>query len=178
MCFFKRTTQIAVSLQMLNIRPEFNKPSTDFEPTHSLTTQKLMEDTYSLVHIRSCDIHPNQLQFQEQIGEGKFGLVYKGVWKGRACAIKKLKNGISKDSVEYQRLLIELGILAGVGDHSNIVGFLGACILDIGSPMIVEELVDGTNLANFLSGKSIGFNLGRAKVTSAYSYFNELASWF
>ena len=123
-----------------------------------------MRDTFSTVHLKNCEIYPDQLHFQEQIGEGKFGVVYKGIWKGRACAIKKLKTGISKESVQYQRQLIELGILACVGTHPNIVGFWGACIQDISSPLIVEELVDGMNLEEILSRKSIGFNLGRATV--------------
>ena len=124
-----------------------------------------MRDTFSIVHLQSCEIYPDQLQFQEQIGEGEYGLVYKGLWRGRACAIKKLKSGITKESVEYQRLLMELGILVGVGSHPNIVSFFGACIQDFSCPLIVEELVDGMNLKDYLSGNPLGFNLGRSKVT-------------
>ena len=132
-------------------------------------TTALMKSAFNIVHLRSCEIHRDQLQIKEQLGEGEFGLVYKGAWRGQPCAIKKLKGGITKDSVQYQRLLMELTILAGVGAHPNIVGFFGACINDLGSPLIVEELVDGTNLEEYLDRKSSGFNLGRAKVIRSWT---------
>ena len=131
----------------------------------SAKTVSLMQNALSVVHIRSCEIHSHHLQVQELIGEGQFGLIHKGMWNGRKCAIKKLKGGITKDSVQYQRLLIELAILSGVGTHPNIVGFFGACIQDLSSPMIVEELVEGIDLKQYLSEKASGFNLGRSKVT-------------
>ncbi len=96
--------------------------------SRAVTTESLISDALSKVHVGTYEIHDNELQIKDLIGQGKFGLVYKGVCRGRPCAIKKLKDGIGIDSVEYQRLLIELAILAGVGSHPNIVSFLGACI--------------------------------------------------
>ena len=136
-------------------------------PSNSIVS--LMQRAFNAVHLHSCEIHRDQLQINEQLGEGEFGLVCKGSWRGQPCAIKKLKGGITKDSVQYQRLLMELTILAGVGVHPNIVGFFGACINDLGSPLIVEELVDGTNLEEYLDRKSSGFNLGRAKVIRSWT---------
>ena len=152
------------AIERIENRLLFKRNRIELLAMESSHVTKLMRDTFSTVHLKNCEIYPDQLHFQEQIGEGKFGVVYKGIWKGRACAIKKLKTGISKESVQYQRQLIELGILACVGTHPNIVGFWGACIQDISSPLIVEELVDGMNLEEILSRKSIGFNLGRATV--------------
>ena len=148
-----------------NLSYHFNSESVGPVATLSPKTAFLMQNAFSVVHIRSCEIHSNHLQVQELIGEGQFGLIHKGMWNGRKCAIKKLKGGITKDSVQYQRLLIELAILSGVGTHPNIVGFFGACIQDLSSPMIVEELVEGIDLKQYLSEKASGFNLGRSKVT-------------
>ena len=88
-------------------------------------TVDLMKQAFNAVHLHSCEIHRDQLQINEQLGEGEFGLVYKGAWRGQPCAIKKLKGVITedRDSVQYQRLLMELTILAGIGAHPNIVGF-------------------------------------------------------
>jgi serine/threonine protein kinase len=130
----------------------------------SYNTASLLGNVFSMVHQGAYEIYSDELQFESQIGEGQFGLVYKGAWRGQPCAIKKLKDGISNQSIEYQRLLIELAILAAIGAHPNIVSFSGACIQDLSSPLIVEEFVDGMNLEEYLSRKSLGFNLGRAKV--------------
>ena len=139
-------------------------PSLGEESDPLKKTDMLTQDAVCKVQMRSCEILPEQLQLQGVIGEGKFGLVYKGVWNGNPCAIKKLKNGITKPSVQYQRLLIELAVLSGVGSHPNIIEFFGACIQDLESPLIVEELVEGTDLEAYLRSRSIGFNLGRRKV--------------
>jgi serine/threonine protein kinase len=85
-------------------------------------------------------------------------------WCTKVSAVDDLAQG--KDSVEYQRLLIELAILAGVGSHPNIVGFLGACMQDLTSPMIVKELVEGTSLEEHLDNRSTGFNIGQSKAFS------------
>jgi serine/threonine protein kinase len=45
-----------------------------------------------------------------------------------------------------------------------VVGFLGACIEDLSKPAIIEELIDGPNLDQYLSVKRAGFNLGQPKV--------------
>jgi serine/threonine protein kinase len=136
----------------------------------SSNTASLLRNVFSVVHNGAYEIFPDELKFEKQVGEGKFGQVYKGAWRGQPCAIKKLKDGISNQSIEYQRLLIELAILAAIGNHPNIVGFSGACIQDLSSPLIVEEFVDGTNLEEYLSRKSLGFNLGRTKVKRTLNF--------
>ena len=156
-------TEELMSTEIFDLTELSEQCKKNISPT---STAVLMNRAFNTVHLRSCEIYQDQLIINSKIGEGQFGLVYKGSWKGQACAIKKLKAEVKTDSVQYQRLLIELTILAGVGAHPNIVGFFGACIHDIGSPLIVEELVDGTNLEQYLDGKSIGFNLGRAKVNA------------
>lgn len=128
-------------------------------------SEALISNTVNLMHVASFDLNNDEIEIQDQIGEGQFGLVYKGTLRGHPCAIKKLKGGLNKDSVEYQRLLLELTILTGVGAHPNIVGFFGACLHDLSAPLLVEEFVDGTDLEDYLGGRSLGFNLGRLKVT-------------
>jgi hypothetical protein len=144
----------------------------DSQIPSSGNTATLLRNVFSMVHQGAYEIYSDELHFENQIGEGQFGLVYKGAWRGQPCAIKKLKDGISNQSVEYQRLLIELAILADIGNHPNIVSFSGACIQNLSSPLIVEEFVDGMNLDEYLSGKSLGFNLGRTKVVHILIFDN------
>jgi predicted Ser/Thr protein kinase len=60
----------------------------------------------------SNEILQSELQLITKLGEGKFGIVYKGSFKGQKCAVKMLKSGSdSKDSIQYEKLLIENSIL-------------------------------------------------------------------
>ena len=72
--------------------------------------------------------------------------VYKGRCREQLCAIKVLKRGYPKGMPEYRDLVIELGVLASIGPHPNLVGFLGACVQDMTSPALVLEVVIGRRL--------------------------------
>ena len=127
------------------------------------TASYLTRDAAKIIHQGCFSILPSELQIKDKIGEGQFGAVFKGNYDGQACAIKKLKDGITS-GVQYERLLLEISILSGVGNHPNLVCFLGACLQDDGAPMIVEELVAGPDLAEYLKNKKYEFNLGQPTV--------------
>ena len=72
---------------------------------------------------------PSDLEYDQILGEGQ--IVFKDTYRGQLCAVKKLKEGVDNGSLEYERLLLELSVLAGVGAHPNLVHFFGACVQDI-----------------------------------------------
>jgi hypothetical protein len=131
---------------------------------HRQSTSEVIAEVKVLVSEGNFGLERKKLQLGDQIGEGEFGLVLKGTYQGRTCAIKMLKDSIGHNSEEYMRLLMELSILASAGSHPNLVGFIGACIEDLSCPLIVEEYVDGPNLQEYLCTKKIAFELGRQKV--------------
>ena len=45
---------------------------------------------------------------------------------------------------------MELDVLTMIGNHRNLVEFLGAYVQDPTNPIIFEELVEGPNLEKFL----------------------------
>ena len=102
-----------------------------------------------------------EMKFEEKLGEGAAGIVYKASFRQRTCAAKTLKPGTRSDSQEYKDLLIELDVLATMRSHPNVVQFYGACIENPSYPVILQELMEGPNLEYFLSTLSTGFNLGR-----------------
>jgi hypothetical protein len=132
-----------------------------------LTSTSLALETINLVYNKSFAILPDEIQLFDKLGEGQFGIVHEGTYRGRPCAVKMLKHGVHRDSVQYERLLLELAVLAGVGRHPNLVGFIGACVDDLSCPLIVEELIQGPNLDEYLSSKPKGFNLGQPLVSAA-----------
>ncbi|XP_037082114.1 mitogen-activated protein kinase kinase kinase 7-like [Pollicipes pollicipes] len=67
------------------------------------------------------EIDINEIQLKEGVGKGSFGVVKKGIWRGRQVAVKKVETEFEKKA-----FLIELRQLQRVS-HSNIVELLGAC---------------------------------------------------
>ena len=127
-------------------------------------TSMKMREAVSLVRTGACEIKPEELEFGTKLGEGAGGVVFKGLYRSKPCAIKVLKLGFARGTPEYRDLIVELGVLARLGPHPNLVGFLGACVRDMGSPALVLEYVEGTDLEAYLSSLAKEFDLGRAEV--------------
>ena len=123
-----------------------------------------LQKTLETLHQRNMVIQGSEIEVGRNIGEGAFGTIFKGKYNGRKCAIKSLINGADQQSDEYKRHISEISILSDLTGHPNIVEFYGACFKDLHSPIIVEELIEGTNLEEYLRPKRLGFNLGSGKV--------------
>ena len=75
-----------------------------------------------------------------------------------------LKDDEGNSKVGHSCLLLEISILSGIGSHPNLVSFYGACVEDMDTPIIVQELIEGPNLHDYLKAKPYEFNLGAPKV--------------
>ena len=138
----------------------------DIEMTMDLTLSPacectVLQNAVDAIYRGGWEIERGNLSVGKQIGEGEFGIVHKGTYNGQPCAIKMLKENIDQRPLQRQRLLIELSILALVKQHPSVVGFIGGCIHDLSSPVIVEELIDGVNLQDHLAGQHEDFRLRR-----------------
>jgi len=71
----------------------------------------------------------SELQINEQIGSGNFGQVYKGAWRGVAVAVKIVDN-FSLPEAEKLSIRQETLMIAKLGNHPNVVRFIGACVND------------------------------------------------
>ena len=135
------------------------------------TATYLSRQAKSMVRRGSFEVLPSDLHLDKKLGEVQFGVVFKGTFNGKPCAVKMLKDGVTK-GMEYERLLLELSILAGVGKHPNLVCFLGACFQEDKTPMIVEEFVEGPDLEEYLHFKQFEFNLGQPTVWSNFAFLH------
>ncbi|KAG2436252.1 hypothetical protein HXX76_006563 [Chlamydomonas incerta] len=83
-----------------------------------------------------------QLSDSAPIGQGQFGSVFRGVYKGRPVAIKMLPKMFLGDAslADLETFIQEAAVLSGV-DHENVVKFYGGC-LQPPYVFIVEELMD------------------------------------
>ena len=62
----------------------------------------------------------------DKLGEGCYGVVYGGCYASSPAAIKTFKLGLTTDQI--YGALVEIKLMAFIGDHDNIVKFFGADI--------------------------------------------------
>ena len=61
----------------------------------------------------------------KQIGEGAYGVVFIGSWRGIDVAVKKL-NSNQLDEKAVEEFHHEARVMGKMGNHPNICGFIGA----------------------------------------------------
>eukprot|EP01133_Synstelium_polycarpum_P012480 gene12480-14648_t len=143
----------------LIIKP--GKPVTIAFGVRLLCTTKLMEKfavhvqdfghTFLYMHLES--VLSTQLDFDElvffepPIGEGSFGIVYRGQWRGQDVAIKKLK--ITHLSSELVADVYREMDLMNKLRHPNIVSFVGA-VKTSDKLCLVSEFISMGSLASVL----------------------------
>jgi serine/threonine protein kinase len=145
------------------VAPELNRKGSHLS-FHYCSSMMDMSDVRKSIEIGNYMLKAHEIQYQSVIGEGAMAVVYKAKLRDKKCAAKKLKCASDGNSQEYNDLVVELGILATVGDHPNLVHFYGACIEDIKCPIILEELMEGGSLQGFLSSLPPRFTLKRANI--------------
>ncbi|XP_034936730.1 mitogen-activated protein kinase kinase kinase 7-like [Chelonus insularis] len=88
------------------------------------------------------EIDYNEIETEEVVGKGSFGVVWKGVWRGRYVAIKHINT-----EGERRAFAVEVRQLSRVS-HPNIVRLYGACTKD--PVCLVMEYAEGGSLYNVL----------------------------
>jgi serine/threonine protein kinase len=97
-------------------------------------------------------IPASEIQLLEKLGEGSFGAVYSGKWKGKVVAVKKLgSNLLSSQVADFFR---EFNLMAGLKAHRNVVRVYGMS-QEIGNFSMVMELLSGGSLDSLIRKSSI-----------------------
>ncbi|XP_044272362.1 mitogen-activated protein kinase kinase kinase 7-like [Tribolium madens] len=89
------------------------------------------------------EINYNEIQKLEAVGEGSFGVVYKGIWRDAYVAVKNIVSENDKDA-----FIVEVRQLSRV-KHENIVKLYGACT-KAPNICLVMEYAEGGSLFNIL----------------------------
>jgi serine/threonine protein kinase len=84
----------------------------------------------------------------EQIGQGAFGVVYRGKWSGEDVAVKVLQTACSAQSRELKSFAQEASLLSTL-THPNVIRLIAACTTPP-NICIVEELATGGSLYDLL----------------------------
>jgi len=123
------------------------KQGTKYNERSSSNSQEIGED---------YEIDLKRLEVRDEVlGEGEFGIVYKGRYhckdtKVIDVAVKQLKDTANK--TEKVALLSEIQILKRAGRHPNIVNLVGACTQGE-NILLVTDLIPGGTLESLLTSK-------------------------
>ncbi|CAM6073718.1 unnamed protein product [Sphagnum tenellum] len=128
---------------LLQIQEEFAKQ--DVQPTLY---------AYHDIKIATQDFHPDM-----KIGQGSFGVVYKGILQGGGeIAVKRLLTNSQQSIDEF---LNEVVLITNV-KHKNLVKLKGCCVMGGGDTIkrfLVYEFVDNNNLAEIIFENKGGHNV-------------------
>ncbi|XP_059146369.1 serine/threonine-protein kinase TNNI3K-like [Physella acuta] len=115
----------------------------------SMTKEKI--DVLQLRATLSHQFHLQitDLEFQETIGSGSFGKVYKGKCKGRTVAIKRYRASSFGAKSDVDMFCREVAILAKL-NSPYVINFIGACLDDPSQFAIVTHYVSGGSLFSLL----------------------------
>ncbi|KAL6050509.1 Tyrosine kinase, catalytic domain [Balamuthia mandrillaris] len=102
------------------------------------------------------------LEFGEQIGQGSFGVVYRGTWRLTDVAIKMLNNLTEEQLKEFRQ---EVELMQNLRPHSNVVLLLGVCLEEDHPLCIITELMPKGSLLRFLQSEE-GKQLGEKQMVS------------
>ncbi|KAK4795632.1 hypothetical protein SAY86_027958 [Trapa natans] len=98
--------------------------------------------------LRDLELATNQFSVENVLGEGGYGVVYRGrLINGTEVAVKKLLNNLGQAEKEFR---VEVEAIGHVR-HKNLVRLLGCCIEGI-YRMLVYEYVNNGNLEQWLHG--------------------------
>eukprot|EP01100_Stratorugosa_tubuloviscum_P007725 TRINITY_DN318_c0_g2_i1.p1 TRINITY_DN318_c0_g2~~TRINITY_DN318_c0_g2_i1.p1 ORF type:complete len:558 (+),score=207.30 TRINITY_DN318_c0_g2_i1:44-1675(+) len=119
--------------------------------TRAATQQRTISPSFGLP-----EIQPEEIEYQEKIGQGCYGEVHKGLCRGKEVAIKKLftQRIDLKLLADFQK---EVEICSRIS-HPNVVLFMGACTRS-GHMALVTELMPKGNLDTILHDKKLSLSL-------------------
>lgn len=73
---------------------------------------------------QSWEINPKELKYGPRIGVGNVGEVYRGMFRGRVVAVKKLLGSWYSDEDMISRFREEIALMATM-NHPNVLQFVG-----------------------------------------------------
>jgi len=106
--------------------------------------------------LSDIEIPFSEVKMTQKLGEGTFGVVYKGDWRGSSVAVKvmKMQNVTEQALLEFRK---ELNILSRLR-HPNVVLLMGACTSPPNLCFITEFLAGGS-LYDALHSKKLQMNM-------------------
>ena len=136
-----------------------------FRRTESTLTERLLIQENDLkmkeqeveTYRKAWHIPAAEITFEDCIGRGAVGEVFRAIWRDMPVAAKTVK-GAWMSSEEIERELDHEASMLRTVRHAHVVQFFGAGTLDDGTPFLVTELMELGTLTNVLHNSSISLD--------------------
>eukprot|EP00127_Corallochytrium_limacisporum_P007263 Clim_evm4s246 gene=Clim_evmTU4s246 len=111
----------------------------------SSTAKDNLQDALDAIDVRY--IQNDEIKMEQMIGRGGFAQVFKGVWGGKPCAVKKFMDSKAPSQAALKRSFEhELKVMNVMGRHRQIVSLYGAMVGPKGELNIVMEYMPNGSL--------------------------------
>lgn len=100
----------------------------------------------------SFEIPLGEIVLGDKLGEGSFGVVWKGQWHGKSVAVKQVK--LDANQSASADFAAELAHMASLKPHENVAIFYGIVQLSDGDPAAVVEFCANGALVDALYGEA------------------------
>jgi serine/threonine protein kinase len=118
----------------------------------SFRSERAAETVASTRAPETWQIDAAELELGQVLGEGAFGVVRRGEWRGRSCAVKQIKKTAIGDAKAVADFEAEIGRMSSLQPHENVVQLYGVVELANGDVGAVVEFCAQGSLADALYG--------------------------
>lgn len=94
----------------------------------SIESQQHMLVAHEMEHVDGTsyrELSPKEIAYKEKIGEGNYGVVFKGKWRSVDVAVKQLHR-VQLEEAALAEFRHEAEIMGKLGSHPNVCQFIGA----------------------------------------------------
>ena len=120
-------------------------------------TSSLFEQKYAFIPIET-ELNPNDIGILHELNRGRFGKLHLAQLvradETTEVVVKKLP-GVNQNAQEELRLIAEIKVMLDIGQHRNIVNFIGQ-VTNLRPIMLVLEYCSHGNLYNYIKKVNFG----------------------
>jgi len=115
------------------------------------TAENQEELVLPLVEMDAWMIKYSELNIQQELGSGMFGVVYLSIWRDAKCVVKQMHPYLVENAAAKDAFMKEAHAMKILRPHPAVVALLGVCI-DPNYPLcIVTEWMSGGSLLNLIN---------------------------
>ena len=127
----------------------------------------------AFVKKQSLEVTRHHFEIGACVGQGANANVYRSKMSGKICAVKMLRTDTERRNQKFQDMLMEIFVMSSMGSHPSLIEFYGACLSEVGNPIVLMEWIEGQDLESYLMQQPIGFALDTSIV---YAWSHNLLS--